>query len=136
MAPKKETKPEKITKKMYKVRYDSLIQGKVFLDPGVRHEMRPDGSRMEVKTLEKPFEIVAGQEKIIDEATYSLLRKKGQLLTLEEKEELDKFKIDKTKIKSGRAEPKLDAQILSDVDKMKAFVEYPYIIEEIEAKEE
>lgn len=118
--------------KTYTIRFDSELEGKTFIEQGVKYINLPDRQREKISILPEPFIIKAGETKVIDQTTYDYLIEKKVLLTEEEKEEKDKFRAKKLKLKSGRAEPKKDIQTFTDEEKIKLFVDLPYIVVEEE----
>jgi hypothetical protein len=136
----KETKEKKSipTKKVYVVKFESQMVGKEFIEPGIAYKQLPDRRTEKITILKEPFKMVSGQTKTIDEETYNYLVEKEAIITLEQKEERDLYRAKKLKLKSGRAEPKKEMQTLSDEEKLKLFVELPYLaeIKEVELEEE
>jgi hypothetical protein len=126
------------TKKIYVVKFDSEMENKEFIEPGVVYKQLPDRRTQKINALPEPFKIRAGQTLKIDQETYDYLIKKEALITAEQKDERDKYRAKKLKLKSGRAEPKKEMQTLSDEEKIKLFVELPYLvgIEEVPIEEQ
>lgn len=126
------------TKKIYVVKFDSEMENKEFIEPGVVYKQLPDRRTQKINVLPEPFRIRAGQTLKIDQETYDFLIKKEALITAEQKAERDKYRAKKLKLKSGRAEPKKEMQTLSDEEKIKLFVELPYLvgIEEVPIEEQ
>lgn len=125
-----EEEPTIEEKEGYKIKFDSAMEDREFYEPGVRYEKK-DGRTEKIDVI-KPIRIRAGETKIITKEQLDYLMSKNLLLTSERKEDIDKTKRRLLNLRSGREGPKEEMQVISDEDKVKIFVDLPYLIEDEE----
>lgn len=126
-----ETKPVEMEEpEFYKIRYDSAVEGREFIETGIRYERNPKTGKQEKNSVIKPIRIKAGETLKLTPEQFHYLNDKGLVLDAEKKAERDKIKAKLLNVKSGREEPKQEMQVISDEDKIKIFVDLPYLVEE------
>jgi hypothetical protein len=122
--------PEMIRK--YRIRYDTNMEEREFVEHGNKVVKDQNGIRDKVPQLSREIRLKAGQEMILTEEEFYYLYDKGLILDNAKLVVVNQVRGDLMKVKSGREEPKKEMQIISDEDKRKIFIHLPKLIEVIE----